>query len=130
MKIYCFGNPLVKGDRLPLLIINDLRKDFRDIDFIEASSTDEIEDEEETINIIDTVKGIDKVSIIDDISYICDNKNCSLHDFDLGMTLKIMAKMNKNLKIRVIGIPSNYKKKDAIKEVKKIIKDAFFQNNQ
>lgn len=120
LKIYCFGNPLVKDDRIPFEILPFLKKEFPSIKFIEANSPDDIEEEKE-INIIDTVYGINSVRVIEDIDFICNNKTCTLHDFDLGMTLKLMKKMNKIKRVRIIGIPVNYRKIKVMNEVKDMI---------
>lgn len=122
MKIYCFGNPFLKDDRLPLELVPELQSEFPSIQFIYANSPDEIENES-TVNIIDTVDGIEKVELITEIDSICVNKNCSLHDFDLGMTLKIMKKMGSIKAVRIIGIPKKYTKKKALSEVKAMINE-------
>mgnify|MGYP001266240381 CR=1 FL=1 len=121
MRIYCFGNRMLEQDSLPLLLIPELRKEFPNIEFIEANSPDDIEDQAE-INILDTVKGISSVAILSDIEGLCSNRSCSLHDFDLGMTLKLMRKMGKLKKIRIIGIPICYERNAALSELKKAIK--------
>jgi Ni,Fe-hydrogenase maturation factor len=66
------------------------------------------------------VEGIEKVKEIS-LEDIKMNKCCSLHDFDLAMSLKLMEKMGKLKKIRIIGIPFGYSKKMAVKELKKQI---------
>lgn len=123
VKVYCFGNPLVKEDSLPLEIIPELKKKFPNIDFIPAESPDDIEDENE-INIIDMVDGIENVSLITDMDAICDNRRCSMHDFDLGMTLKIMKKMGRIRKINIFAIPIHCKKREAIREIEKLLSEA------
>ncbi|MCS7109262.1 MAG: hypothetical protein NZ903_00500 [Candidatus Micrarchaeota archaeon] len=115
-------------DRLPIEIIPYLRKEFPSLEFIEAESPDEIEDEKE-LNIIDTAEGLKEVSLITDLDSICESKRISLHDFDLAMTLKIMKKIGKIKKIRIIAIPKNYSKnksgkEKAIKETIKMIREA------
>jgi len=46
---------------------------------------------------------------------------CSLHDFDLAMSLKLLKKMGKLKALRIIGIPVSYSKKQAMKELKRLI---------
>lgn len=121
VQVYCFGNPLLKDDRLPFELLPQLRKEFGTINFIEASSPDDIEGKRE-VNIIDTAKGIPKVTLITDVDAICSNKTCSLHDFDLGMTLKLMKKMGNTNKVRIFAVPQGYKKGKALAELKKLIK--------
>ena len=121
LRFFCFGNPLVKKDSMPLFLMDDLRKEFPGVEFLEAGGPEDIEGRGE-INIIDTAEGISKVSDIgiDDIE---EHKCCSLHDFDLAMSLKLLKKMGKLKAVRIIGIPSGYSKKKALGELKARIKD-------
>ncbi|MEM4133682.1 MAG: hypothetical protein QXO35_00475 [Candidatus Micrarchaeia archaeon] len=128
LKVYCFGNPLIKNDSLPLEIIPELEKKFPMIKFIPAEYPDEIEDENE-INIIDTVDGVENVRLITNIDEICENRRCSMHDFDLGMTLKIMKKIGKIKKINIFAIPMGYKKRKAIKEIEKLLNETLAPSN-
>ena len=119
--VYCFGNPLLKEDSLPFLLAPQLRKEFPLIDFVEANSPDDI-DEREEIMILDTAKGITKATVLNNIDALCSNRTCSLHDFDLGMTLKLMQKMGKLKKVKIFCIPMGYSKAKALTELKKLIK--------
>jgi len=119
-RFFCFGNPLVKQDSMPLFLMDDLRKEFPGTEFLEAGGPEDIEGQAE-VNIIDTVEGISKVSDIgiDDIE---EHKCCSLHDFDLAMSLKLLRKMGKLKGVKIIGIPKGYSKKKALGELKAHIK--------
>ncbi|MEM3369749.1 MAG: hypothetical protein QXE90_02760 [Candidatus Micrarchaeia archaeon] len=128
IKIYCFGNPLIENDKMPLEIIPYLQKKFPMIEFIPAESPDEIEEENE-ISIIDTVDGVENVRLITEIDEICENRRCSMHDFDLGMTLKIMKKIGKIKKITIFAIPMKCKKRKAIKEIEKLIHETLAPSN-
>ena len=119
--VYCFGNPLLKEDSLPFLLIPQLREEFPGIDFVEANSPDDIEEQEEIL-ILDTAKGITKAIVLNDIDALCSNRTCSLHDFDLGMTLKLMQKMGKLKRVRIFCIPMGYSKAKAFAELKRLIK--------
>lgn len=121
MKFFCFGNPLVKQDSLPILLISELNKAFPEIEFIEAESPEDLEGESE-INIIDTAEGIDRVREIN-LDDLKDHKCCSLHDFDLSMSLKLMQKLGRLKKIMIIGIPLKYTKKKALSELKEKISE-------
>jgi len=119
--IYVFGNPLVKEDSLPLKLIDKLRKEFPYIEFKEFDTVEDLDLEKE-LNIIDTVKGIKKVELIEDIDKIITKKIYSMHDFDLGYNLKLLKKMRMIDKVRIFGIPSNMKEKEAMKELCDAIK--------
>ena len=120
VKFYCFGNPLVKKDSMPIILIPLLKKEFPDIEFIEAGSPEDIEGEM-NLNIIDTAEGIENVKEIG-IDEIGSHKCCSLHDFDLAMSLKLLGKMGKIKRLRIIGIPPAHSKGQAIKELKEMIR--------
>jgi len=128
MKIYCFGNRLVKNDKTALEIIPFLQKKFPKLEFIEAT-TDDIEGISELV-IIDVADMIDKVTVFTEkeIDILCGSRSCSLHDFDLGMTLKILNKMGQIKKLRIIGIPMNYEKEKAEKEVEERLKEVLEEN--
>jgi Ni,Fe-hydrogenase maturation factor len=119
--IYVFGNPLVKEDSMPLKLIGRLRKEFPYIEFKEFDTVEDLDLEKE-LNIIDTVKGIKKVELIEDIDKIITDKIYSMHDFDLGYNLKLLKKMKMIEKVRIFGIPSNMKEKEAMKELCDVIK--------
>jgi len=119
--IYVFGNPLVKEDSLPLKLIDKLRKKFPSLQFKEFDTVEDLDLEKE-LNIIDTVKGIKKVELIEDIDKIITKKIYSMHDFDLGYNLKLLKKMRMIDKVRIFGIPSNMKEKEAMKELCDAIK--------
>ncbi len=119
--IYVFGNPLVKEDSMPLKLIDKLRKEFPSLLFKEFDTVEDLDLEKE-LNIIDTVKGIKKVELIEDIDKIITDKIYSMHDFDLGYNLKLLKKMKMIDKVRIFGIPSNMKEKEAMKELCDVIK--------
>jgi Ni,Fe-hydrogenase maturation factor len=119
--IYVFGNPLVKEDSMPLKLIDKLRRKFPSLQFKEFDTVEDLDLENE-LNIIDTVKGIKKVELIEDIDKIITDKIYSMHDFDLGYNLKLLKKMKMIDKVRIFGIPSNMKEKEAMKELCDVIK--------
>lgn len=120
MKIHILGNPFIKIDSLPLKLIPKLKQEFPDIEFVEYDPTEEIETPEEFI-IIDTVLDIEKVIVFEDIDKIQTGKVCSLHDYDLGMHLKLLKKLNKLKSIKIIGVPPDIEEKEALNQIKEII---------
>ncbi len=120
-KILIFGNPLVPEDSLPLRLLPKLRKAFQNIEFKELDAAEEIENEGRDLVILDTAKGIDKVTVIDDIGKIQTEKIYSMHDFDLGLTLKLLKKMKKIDSVRIIAVPMGYDEKKALDEVGKYL---------
>lgn len=118
--VYVFGNPLVKEDSMPLKLINKLKGEFPSLQFKEFDTVEDVELEKE-MNIIDTVKGIKKVGLIENIDKIMTEKIYSTHDFDLGYNLKLFKKMKMIDKVRIFGIPSKIKEKEAFEQLKKLI---------
>jgi hypothetical protein len=82
---------------------------------------------ERELNIIDTVKGIKKVELIEDIDKIITDKIYSMHDFDLGYNLKLLKKMKMIDSVRIFGIPSGMKEKEAFLELCKVISLHLFE---
>lgn len=105
-KVLVFGNRLINKDSVPLMLIPKLKKEFPDIDFVEFDSIEDIENEGSIIYILDSVENIDKVTIIKDIDRIEISKHLyTMHDMDLGYTLKLMKKVNMIDEIVIFGIP-------------------------
>ena len=121
MRIYAFGNPLVQKDSMPLLYIKKLRSDFPNVEFREIDPTEDIP-KERNIFILDTAVNAQKVQIITDIEKLESNKAYSLHDFDLGITLKLLKKMDLIDSVKIIGVPMEMKEEEAVKEVVKAIR--------
>lgn len=105
-KVLVFGNRLINKDSVPLMLIPKLKKEFPDIDFVEFDSIEDVENEGSIIYILDSIENIDKVTIIKDIDRIEISKHLyTMHDMDLGYTLKLMKKVNMIDEIVIFGIP-------------------------
>ncbi|MFC2143678.1 hypothetical protein ACFLQN_04745 [Candidatus Aenigmatarchaeota archaeon] len=121
MKILVFGNPLVPQDSLPLKIANKIK--IPGVTFKELEpSIDELTDEGRDLIILDTVINTDKVRVIENIDAIITEKIYSLHDFDLGHTLKLLKKMELIDSVKIICVPQSISEAEAIKQVKNVIK--------
>ena len=83
-KILVFGNPLVRRDSIPLKLIDNLRNEFPKIEFKEFDSIEEIQNEGDTLYILDSVEKIKKVMVITDLDQLATDKIYSVHDFDLA----------------------------------------------
>lgn len=121
--IYIFGNPLLAYDSLPVELKPELEKEFPDIDFIIQDPNENLKPENGELVLIDTIEGIDKVIAIDDIGKIETRKIYSLHDFDLGFNLKLLAKIGMLKKVLIFGVPMNGGKKKVLGELIGFIKD-------
>lgn len=123
IKILVFGNLLVDGDSLPLKLLPKLRARFSEIEFKELDAAESLESEGRDLIILDSAQGIEKVERIKDFEKIQTSRIYSMHDFDLGLTLKLLKKMKKIDSIRIIAVPTRHSYRKALTEVTKIIKN-------
>ncbi|MEM5832089.1 MAG: hypothetical protein QXW01_01600 [Candidatus Aenigmatarchaeota archaeon] len=115
MKIYVFGNPLVKKDSLAVKLSKKLKKVFPQIDFVEFDVVEDLK--EENLVIMDVAEGIEKVEIIEDLDLLENRKIYSLHDYDLSYELKLLKKIGKIKNVKIIAIPFNLNEEEALKQV-------------
>jgi len=122
MRVLVFGNPLLPEDSVPLKLIPKLRKKFPKVDFVE-SDPEELEHESAKgqLTIIDTVKGIKAVTVLTekDIDKFELCGKCSVHDFDLSWTLRILRKMGLVNEVWIVGVPRGMKEAVALEAVAK-----------
>ena len=112
MKIYVFGNPLVKEDNLPLKILPKLKKIFSQIKFKVVDPNENFPPRnEKKLIILDTVQGLKQPKIIKltDLQELKKTPN-STHDYDLGMHLLLLKKLKKIKSVKIIGLPFTLKK--------------------
>jgi Ni,Fe-hydrogenase maturation factor len=121
MKIFVAGNPLLKEDSLPVKLLPMMREEFPEIVFEEFDPAGSLEDLGRDPVIIDTVAGIDDFIEITDLEQIADQKMYSLHDFDLGINLKLMKKMGMLNSVRIIGIPTYFEEEEVMEHLRKRI---------
>ncbi|MDO8339567.1 MAG: hypothetical protein Q7T16_02820 [Candidatus Burarchaeum sp.] len=114
----------MKEDALPLELLPDLRKEFPSTEFVEFDAAEDLEKEvrDGGLLIIDVVKGLEKVALITDINSIAENKIYTMHDFDLGLTLKLLKKMGMLERVKIFGVPVGYGKRKAMKELEALLK--------
>lgn len=111
MRVSVFGNPDLPFDAVASGLIPDLQKKFPDVEFIHQDPNEECAPPETAAGggepwiIIDAVKGVDRVTVIEDTKLIETQQRISMHDYDLGMHLTLLKKINPDLKIKIIGIP-------------------------
>jgi Ni,Fe-hydrogenase maturation factor len=109
-KIYCFGNPYIKEDSIALELADILNADKelnKRFQFIKCTSPDFLlnEDVPDELIIIDVVKGIDEVKVMHDIENLRLSKSTTVHDFDLGNTLKLLKSRGYLKKVIIIALP-------------------------
>lgn len=121
MRILILGNPLVEIDSLPLRILDRLKENFPKIIFQEFDPTENLESFGRNLIIIDSAICLMEVKLIQDLDQIYDEKKFSMHDYDLGINLKLLKKLHLIDSIKIIAIPSTYSEEKAFLEVSKII---------
>ncbi len=127
--MYVLGNPLEEIDALPLRVLPRLREAFPTIHFVEIDPTENFPEEEHLI-IIDTIINTTQVIVWTDVDAIQSSPSYSLHDFDLGMTLKLLKKMGKLKRVTILGVPSvqNGNDEQILIELKKTISNLLSEN--
>jgi len=117
MKIYVFGNPLVKEDSLPLRLLPDLEKIFPEIDFIVTDPNENFPPKgEKDLIILDTVLGIKEPMILDLDDLQKQKKTpISPHDYDLLFHLILLKKRKLIEKVTIIALQSLYDRAKIVK---------------
>ncbi len=118
MKISLFGNPDLPEDNLPHRIKSRLKARFPNIRFVAEDPNElDLPVKEKDWIIIDSVVGIPRVMwlSVDDIAN--PKTRVTAHDFDLAAFLLFARKLNKNIGIRILGIPMPYDENLALEEV-------------
>lgn len=129
MRIYVFGNPLLREDSIALKISKKLSKKFPEIEFKEFDVVEDLE-ESEKLYVMDVVKGLEEVKVIEDFDSIETKKIFSLHDYDLSYEIKLLKKIGKIKKIFLIAIPFRKSEKEVEAQVHLILKKWLAQLKQ
>lgn len=120
MIIFVFGNKDLEEDNLPLLILPQLQEKFPKIKFEIKDPNEEWQIPEELI-ILDTATGIKDVEIFDDLEKFSKTPRVGIHDFDALINLRYLQKLGKIKKIKIIGIPAEINKSEAVQKIIKIL---------
>jgi len=124
MKIYVFGNPLVKEDSLPLKILPELKKVFPQVKFEVVDPNENFPPKKEkNLIILDTIIGIKNPVILNLDDFEGHKKTpISPHDYDLLFHLLLLKKLGKVNKTRIIGVPKGDSRR-IFKTINCLIKD-------
>src|SRR3989338_8798508 len=128
MDVFVCGNPFLKEDCLPLLILPKLKIAIPQVNFIEFEPTEDLPRKDELI-IIDTVINAKEVVVLHDVERFVQGKALSMHDCDLGFNLKIAKKMKWLNKLTIIGLPPNINQDEAVEKIKSILSSRSVQHN-
>lgn len=112
---------MLKDDSVPLKLLGRLGRRFPKVEFIEFDPNDNLENEGRDLNIIDCVKGIRKVTLITDIDKVVTERIYSMHDFDLGYSLKLLKKFGYLDSVKIFGVPMRMKEDKAFEQLEAMI---------
>ncbi|MBI4021400.1 MAG: hypothetical protein HY369_04090 [Candidatus Aenigmarchaeota archaeon] len=104
MDVYLCGNPLLPEDALPLRLLPRLRRAFPALRFRELDPTEDVP-EGVPLLVVDTVQGIAAVTVFRDLDAFLQERRVSLHDADLGFTLRLMQKAGRLGPVTIVGVP-------------------------
>jgi hypothetical protein len=102
--VYIVGNPEAEGDKIPFVILPQLRRAFPSVQFQEADPNENFIPEEGSV-IIDAVEGIDSVRSFDSLDEFAEHHTVSAHDYDLAFHLRVLKKLHKIDSVVILGIP-------------------------
>ncbi len=117
-KVFCFGNELLKEDRLALEVGRKLQSTLSGFEFVPARAPETLLDyaREKIILVLDVVRGIEKVRFVE-VRELQGRGIVSGHDYDLGMFLQLSGLKN----VRIIGIPMGMRLEKAMEEAKHLL---------
>lgn len=105
MDIWVFGNPDLQEDALPVRLLPRLQDAFPIHHFVLQDPLDEWQLPQDTLTIIDTVKGIDRVTAFTSLEAFQSTPHVTMHDYDLWSELKIRQKIGPLPALTILGVP-------------------------
>ena len=120
MTVFVFGNAALEQDSLPLRILPDLETRFPGVSFQVLDPNEEWDVPKEMI-VIDTVMGIKDITVFDGLEQFSAAPRVSLHDFDAYANLRLLSKLDKLKSIKIIGVPADIDRDNAIRQICAII---------
>lgn len=106
-----FGSRAAQGDSLAFEVAEKISASgAAGVEFTEARSVDDVleaADGGRNVFILDVAKGLrgNRVEIIDDFELLKEKKLTSLHDFDVGFFLRLLAAAGEAPRVKIIAIP-------------------------
>jgi len=105
MKIYCFGNLLIKEDRVAVELARKIK--IKGVKFVYCSDPLELLNAKEDEIFIMDAANVKEVVVTSDLEILKERKLTSLHDFDLNFTLRLLKKIKPNVRVTLILVPMN-----------------------
>jgi len=127
-KVFFFGNEYVDADSAALKIADLLKEELeqKNLEVVKTDSVNQVLHanlkEPEKIIIVDVAKNVKDVTVINDLDQIKETKSVSLHDFDLGFTLKLIKQLGSIKDFSIICVPDKREEKE-IEEMAERVKE-------
>ena len=121
MEVWVFGNPDVKEDSLPLLLLADLKKKFPQHVFTRQDPLDEWNMPADRLAIIDTVKGAKRVTRFEGLDEFALSPHITLHDYDALSELQLRKKVHGLPALTIIGVPMDIDRNEAFKQISDLL---------
>jgi hypothetical protein len=104
-----------------------LSKIFPKIEFIEADSTETLQNHGRDLKILDVAQGISEIKIAkfnkeSNMEMFQTDKIFSMHDFDLGYNLKLLKSVGKIDSAEIICLPMRMTEEEALNQVQLILR--------
>jgi len=116
MKVSVFGNPDLKDDSLVVRLVPKLKKKLPGVKFRVEDPVEGLRPPEDGLWVIlDVAKGIKGVRVVNDLDKLIDERRVSLHDYDVGMELKLLKKLGRVKNLKIVAVPMGMGEKEALK---------------
>jgi hypothetical protein len=119
-KIFVFGNEDLAGDSLPLRILPTLKQKFSKIEFVTVDPNEDF-DYPKSVVVIDTAVDITDVTVFDGLDKFVAPPRVGMHDFDALTNLRLLWKLGKIKKIKIIAVPPQMGKSEALGKISTIL---------
>jgi hypothetical protein len=102
-------------------LLAKLRKRFPSVGFKKYDLSQELENEDRKLVVIDTVRGISSVTLLDDLQCVSPAK--ALEGSGTLMTLRILLRIGSIESVKVIAVPEGYSEAAAFEEMSAILEE-------
>lgn len=120
MEIICLGNEMVDEDSLGPYLAGKLKnpgiRHVRTVDEFERAC-----EENDSLIVIDTAEGIEEITVLEGPESLQNSPIATLHDYDIGFSIRLMQKLGTLPNIRIIAVPKGMDRKQASAEIPGLI---------
>jgi hypothetical protein len=122
MKVSVFGNPDLKEDSLVVGLVPELRKKFPGVEFRVEDPVEGLKPPKDGLWVIlDVAEGIDRVRVFEKVDKLVEERGVSLHDYEVGMELKLLKKLGKIKDLKIIAVPMGMEEEKVLKEMIEVL---------